>query len=128
MEGVLFKDFRVFEDSDKNFVLHVLVEDGEVWFLAQDVAKSTGWDAKIGGSSPTRAINWKYKTTKKIQPEYEKGQAIPPTYEVLCLNQTGVFLFIEQIKKLMFRTQTNEFKTWFELTVVPAVQQEKGSK
>lgn len=122
MMPAVVTDIKVFEDPASQFILHVLSDDSGQWFLATDVTKSAGWEGKLGKPSPTREISWKYKTTKRIQPEGVKGHAKPPSYEVLCLNIKGVWLCIDQIKKLVARPQTSAFMMWFETQVMPALQ------
>lgn len=126
MEQDIITDIRVFEDSENGFMLRVLLAKDGQWFMAQDVASSAGYEAKIGKPSPTREINQKYKATKKIRPVHIPGRATPPTYEVLCLNTTGVWLLVEQIKKLIARKQTSDFMLWFERQVIPALKKDEA--
>lgn len=113
-----------YKDETGQFSVRSVEDETGTWYVAQDIAKSAGWAGQVGKPSPTRELPSRCKKVFQIVDRVAQA-GNPFTYEVLCLNDQGVWLFIDAIKKALYRPITGEFMAWFEREVLNKIKKEQ---
>lgn len=91
-------------------------EDGEIWFVAKDVAQALGYGADGGMTKYFAHVPDCWKGGKRISSRSENG--VEQEREMLCLTEQGLYFFLGRSDK----KKALPYQMWIAQDVVPSIR------
>ena len=105
-------ELQVFKND--NFSVRTVNEDGEIWFVAKDVAMALGyseWRSNLIQSVPEI-----WKEAKRISSRSKNG--VEQEREILCLSEQGLYFFLGRSDK----PKALPYQMWIAGEVMPSLR------
>lgn len=98
--------------SDEEFSVRTMKEDGEIWFVAKDIAEALEYSENSTPAQLTQSVPTIWKGIKRID-TVNRGMQ-----EMLCLTEQGVYFFLGRSDK----AKALPYQMWIAGEVVPSIR------
>lgn len=102
--------------NGENFSVRTVEENGEIWFVAKDVAQALGYSTDGGMSRIFGNVPEIWAGGKRIAVRSENG--VEQERELLCLTEQGLYFFLGRSDK----PKALPFQMWVAGEVLPAIR------
>ncbi|MBR0315842.1 MAG: hypothetical protein IJQ99_03175 [Synergistaceae bacterium] len=102
--------------NNGNFSVRTIEDNGEIWFVAKDVAEALGYSESSNPARLFSAVPECWSEVKRIHTRSENG--VEQEREMLCLTEQGLYFFLGRSDK----KAALPYQMWIAGDVVPSIR------
>lgn len=107
-------ELQLFKNNE--FAVRTVQDNGEIWFVAKDVAQALGYGVDGGTGKYFAHVPSQWTGGKRISVRSENG--VEQEREILCLTEQGLYFFLGRSDK----PKALPYQMWIAGDVVPSIR------